>query len=182
MSNRFSQVSSVDKYRETFVDSTIELLNRYGFDGVIIDWYNIDSNNKDNYQKLLKAFDNKLSPALYELGVTIPAQITSLQNYDIPNTINLVDFINVLSLDYAGPWNAVVGHSSPLPEQLKTLEMFNKLGASKTKLVMAVPFYARTWTLVSPSKQEVGDKARGPGTAGPYTKTPGFLSYNEVII
>ena len=83
-------------------------------------------------------------------------------------------------MDYSGPWGKSVGHASPLPEQLNTLEEYHKRGAPRAKLLMAIPLYARTWKLESTSKQDIGDKATGGGTKGPYTDTEGILSYNEL--
>ena len=86
----------------------------------------------------------------------------------------------MITYDYAGSWSKSVGHASPLSMQLATLEEYHKRGAPRSKLLMSVPLYARTWKLANPSKQEIGDEATGPGTAGPYTQNEGQLSYNEV--
>ena len=76
----------------------------------------------------------------------------------------------------------MVDNASPLPEQLKTMEEYHKRGAPRSKLVMAVPMYARTWRLASPLHQDLGDAAISGGTKGPYTDTEGILSYNELCV
>lgn len=85
-----------------------------------------------------------------------------------------------MSIDYNGPWNLVVDHATPLSKQIETLEAYHKRGAPRSKLVMAVPAFARTWKLRSIEKTQPGDPAAAPGMAGPYTEVAGLLSYNEV--
>lgn len=53
-------------------------------------------------------------------------------------------------------------------------------GATKDKLIMAVPTYGRTFTLTDPKSYEIGAATRGPGYAGPYTREQGMLGYNEI--
>lgn len=74
----------------------------------------------------------------------------------------------------------VVDHATPISKQLQTLEDYHKRGAPRSKLVMAVPAFARTWKLRSVDKSQPGDPAASPGMAGPYTAVPGVLSYSEV--
>jgi len=47
---------------------------------------------------------------------------------------------------------------------------------------MSLSLFARTWTLSKSESNVPLSNASGPGTAGPYTKTAGFLSYNEVCL
>lgn len=53
-------------------------------------------------------------------------------------------------------------------------------GASKEKLILGVPTYGRTFALSSAQSNQNGSPARGAGDAGPYTKEPGMLGYNEI--
>ena len=41
--------------------------------------------------------------------------------------------------------------------------------------------YGRCWSLNSESEHGMLAPARNPGPAGPYTRSPGFLGYNEVF-
>ena len=55
-----------------------------------------------------------------------------------------------------------------------------KLGASPDKLVLGVEFGGRTFTLVDRNLHEIGSASNGTGLQGPYSRTKGFLGYNEV--
>lgn len=182
MSDQFSVTAGNDQYRDQFARSVVSFLAQYQFDGIMIDWSGIQEKDGDNLIKVLDKFDEKFASTPYSIGITLPATVASLNFYNVPKITQYVDFINVLALDYAGPWAKVVGHASPLPEQIKTLEEYHKRGAPRSKLIMAVPLYARTWKLSSPSHQELGDAAVSGGDKGPYTQTEGLLSYNELCV
>ena len=55
-----------------------------------------------------------------------------------------------------------------------------KMGCPKEKLVIGIPTYARTFTLVDSAQTSPGAPASGAGTAGDYTGEQGILSYYEV--
>lgn len=52
-------------------------------------------------------------------------------------------------------------------------------GCPKSKLVVGIPTYGRSWTLSS-SATSVGSPASGAGSAGPITGEGGFLAYIEI--
>ncbi|PSN31011.1 putative chitinase 10, partial [Blattella germanica] len=55
-----------------------------------------------------------------------------------------------------------------------------KQGAPKEKLMIGMPTYGRSFTLVDPAKFDIGAPASGGGTPGKYTGEAGFMSYYEV--
>ena len=56
-----------------------------------------------------------------------------------------------------------------------------KQGAPKEKLMIGMPTYGRSFTLVDPTKFDIGAPASGGGAPGKYTGEAGFMSYYEVI-
>lgn len=54
-------------------------------------------------------------------------------------------------------------------------------GASPSKLILGIGTYGRSFTLDNPSNGQIGAPANQPGQAGPYTREPGTLGYNEVF-
>lgn len=55
-----------------------------------------------------------------------------------------------------------------------------KQGAPKEKLMIGMPTYGRSFTLVDKDKFDIGALASGGGTPGNFTNESGFLSYYEV--
>lgn len=56
-----------------------------------------------------------------------------------------------------------------------------KQGAPKEKLMIGMPTYGRSFTLVDKEKFDIGAPASGGGTSGNFTNESGFLSYYEVL-
>lgn len=57
-----------------------------------------------------------------------------------------------------------------------------KQGAPKEKLMIGMPTYGRSFTLVDETKFDIGAPASGGGKPGNYTAESGFAAYYEVII
>ncbi len=57
-----------------------------------------------------------------------------------------------------------------------------ELGASPDKLVLGVQFSGWTFTLSDRNLHEIGSASNGTGLRGPYSRTNGFLQYNEVYV
>ena len=55
------------------------------------------------------------------------------------------------------------------------------MGLAKHKLVLSVPLYGQTFTLRNASENGLRDLTAGPGTEAEFTKSPGFMSYYEVM-
>lgn len=55
-----------------------------------------------------------------------------------------------------------------------------KLGADRDKLVVGIPTYGRSYTLLNPLATEIGSPADGPGEQGDATREKGYLAYYEV--
>lgn len=54
-------------------------------------------------------------------------------------------------------------------------------GADKDKLVLGIPTYGRSYTLINELDTELGAAADGPGEQGDATREKGYLAYYEVI-
>lgn len=57
-----------------------------------------------------------------------------------------------------------------------------KQGAPKEKLMIGMPTYGRSFTLVDKDKFDIGAPASGGGVPGNFTNESGFLSYYEVLL
>ena len=54
------------------------------------------------------------------------------------------------------------------------------MGTPKDKIIMGIPLYGQSFTLINPKENGLNAKAEGPGEAGEFTRARGFLSYYEV--
>ncbi|XP_006899351.1 PREDICTED: chitinase-3-like protein 2 [Elephantulus edwardii] len=187
--------------RLEFVNSVILFLRNHNFDGLDVSWIYPDLKDNTHFTELIHeladAFQkdfvkSKTERLLLTAGVSAGRQMVD-NSYQIKNLANELDFINLLSFDFHGIWEKplVTGHNSPLRKgQLDrgTSSYYNveyavgywiNKGMPAEKVVMGIPTYGHTFTLAS-AETSVGALASGPGTAGPITKSPGFLAYYEI--
>ena len=122
----------------TFADSCVEFLRKYGFDGLDIDYEYATSmksagNPEDfwisdqlrgtlwrQYELLMKTLREKLDEAsvqdnkYYLLTVAAPSSGYLLRGMEAHQVSKYLDYVNIMSYDMHGTWNKFVGHNAPL--------------------------------------------------------------------
>lgn len=104
----FDTVASTYSNRRTFTTSLVSFIQKYGLDGVDIDWeYPVapDRGGKpedtDNYVLLMSdirdAFD-AVNPA-WGVSLTVPTSYWYLRGFDVTRLQDYVDYFNVMSYD-----------------------------------------------------------------------------------
>ncbi|KAK3917613.1 putative chitinase 10, partial [Frankliniella fusca] len=200
-STPFKELTSNVFRMNQFVYEAIEFLREYKFNGLDVDWeYPRGADDRAAYVNLLRelrmAFEGEAKSANLPrllLTAAVPASFEAIAaGYDVPEISKYLDFINVMTYDFHGQWERQVGHNSPLyplesatSYQKKLTVDFSarewvKQGAPKEKLMIGMPTYGRSFTLVDPTKFDIGAPASGGGTPGKYTGEAGFMSYYEV--
>ena len=184
-----------------FVYDSIEFMRSHKFDGLDIDWeYPRGPDDKASFVSLVKELrlaiegEAKTSKsAKLLLTAAVPASFEAIEaGYDVPEISKYLDYINVMTYDFHGQWEKEVGHNSPL-YPLNSATGFQKRltvdfsakewvrqGAPKEKLIIGMPVYGRTFTLVDKTQFDIGAPATGGGEPGRYTGEAGFLSYYEI--
>ncbi|CAH2098228.1 unnamed protein product [Euphydryas editha] len=203
-SAKYSVMAATPKLRKNFITSAIEMIKKFGFDGLDIDWeypnrgdtvYGHDDIN--NFTQLLK----ELREAFDKHGLLLCAAVSSVKSmaslsYDIPAISRYLDLINVMAYDMNGASDLVTGHNSPLhrgegdenvpKDNLKTidavLEYWLEQGCPPEKLILGLPLYGHTFKLSNATINGVRAPSDGPGIAGPYTATRGMIGYNELCM
>ncbi|KAL7300198.1 hypothetical protein TKK_0007041 [Trichogramma kaykai] len=200
-STPFKELTSNTFRMNQFVYEAIDFLREYKFDGLDVDWeYPRGADDRNSYVNLLKelrvAFEGEAKstnlPKLI-LSAAVPASFEAIAaGYDVPEISKYLDFINIMAYDFHGQWERQVGHNSPLYPLESASSYQKKLtvdysarewvkqGAPKEKLMIGMPTYGRSFTLVDQAKFDIGAPASGGGVAGNFTSEPGFLSYYEV--
>ncbi|XP_042877960.1 probable chitinase 10 isoform X5 [Penaeus japonicus] len=207
-SGRFSELVSLPEYRKTFIISAIRHLRRYNFDGLDLDWEYPASRDgsapedRENYAALVKelrdAFEDegsKVKKGKLLLTMAVPAGQNYIdKGYDVPSLTRDLDFFNILNYDYHSAYEPTINHHAALlpppgtseyewNAQLNvdwTVNYYISLGADRRKLVIGIPTYGRSYTLLDGNFTDFGSSADGPGEQGKYTKENGFMAFYEV--
>ncbi|CAF1022242.1 unnamed protein product [Adineta ricciae] len=178
------------------VRSLIWYMATHGFDGVDIALEFPDADIPDAKAALTALLEElgKQRRLMLRTVITLtaaPYVENLLKIYDIRKIEGLVNFINLMTFDFYGPWDEKTGISAPLFRQYYQLEaesvrnvdglvkLWLSLGVPRGKIVIGIPAYGRSYTLSSEQKG-LHSPTNGPGYPGQYTKTRGFLSYYEV--
>ncbi|CAG7699954.1 unnamed protein product [Allacma fusca] len=95
-----------------------------------------------------------------------------------------------MTYDFHGQWDKKTGHVAPLYFHEEddvaffntnyTINYWIQQGADPKKIIMGMPMYGQSFTLVDPNQNGLNAKSSGGGTAGEFTRQSGFLSYYEI--
>ncbi|KEK24361.1 glycosyl hydrolase family 18 protein [Bacillus gaemokensis] len=172
-SNRFSDVAADEKTRKVFAESAAAFIREYGFDGVDLDWEypgvetipggSYRPEDKQNFTLLLQDVRNALNKAGSEDGKQYLLTIASgaSQRYadhtELKKVSQIVDWINIMTYDFHGGWEATSNHNAALYGDPKdpavgtkfyvdgAVEIYKNEGVPADKIVLGVPFYGRGW-------------------------------------
>ncbi|XP_078403909.1 acidic mammalian chitinase-like [Cetorhinus maximus] len=203
-SNRYNRMVSTPTSRATFINSVINFLKKYNFDGLDLDWeYPGTKGNPPENKQLFTSLVVELKTAFIAeakktgkgrllLTAAVAAGKANIDaSYEISKISKHLDFVNVMTYDFHGDWDPFTGHNSPLyrgnTDQGVFLDFnidfaakyWRDNGAPSNKLIIGIPTYGRTFKLSS-SNSGVGAPASGPGPQGKYTLTAGILANYEV--
>lgn len=166
------------------------------FDGLDIDWEYPGASDRGgkpedtkNYVLLLKTLQETFaaSGGNYGLTFTAPSSYWYLRWFDLENMIKYADWINLMSYDLHGVWDAtdpigsIVQAHTNLTEIKQATELFWRVNVPPEKIVMGFGFYGRSFTLADPSCTKPGCPFKGASTPGPCTDTGGILAYYEIM-
>lgn len=207
-SARFSSLVASAERRQQFVKNSIKFLRQNHFDGLDLDWeYPAHRDggkprDRDNYaqlvQELREEFDresSKTGRSRLLLTMAVPAGVeTVAKGYDVKRLNRYLDWFNLLTYDYHSSLEPSVNHHAPLlaldaddeynyDAELNidyTVKYYLKEGADRDKLVLGIPTYGRSYTLLNEESTEIGSPTDGPGDQGDATREKGYLAYYEI--
>lgn len=172
----FSDMAITPEGRRRFVDSAVDVIDRYKLDGIDLDWEypgythsttTVRPQDKQTYTLLLKELRERLDQEAARLGrhlITSSATGATtiwLEHTDMGEASKYLDTVNMMCYDWYNPVEKNTGHDSPLytnpadPKAVsidQAVKMYLAAGVPAGKIVIGVPFYGRKWMGVESTK------------------------------
>lgn len=151
LESTFKSATSTKAKRKKFVNSIINMMEEYGFDGIDMDWEHprVDDSSKKQYEAVMVLLakklhaKNKLLTSAVLSGATADGQIYYDAAAHTDKVLNAVDWINVMAYDGGDG----ARHSSYQFAVNCAKYWKNTRGMPAKKIVLGVPFYGRpSWS------------------------------------
>jgi chitinase len=122
--------------RDRFVEATLAIVERFGLDGIDVDWEWPQPGGTD---ALYGALMERLAAALHAQGKLCTTAVAGADASGVPPAVfDHVDFVSVMAYDNRGE----AGHSS-YEQAVAALDRWQARGLSPERTVLGVPFYGR---------------------------------------
>lgn len=112
----FESIANHAQYRLNFAKVLKQFVQSTGYDGIDVDWeVPAQQSDWENCKLMMQAIRAAL-PSPYLISMAIPSDPKGGygQYFDVTGLAPTLDFINVMTYDFHGPWTNHAGHNSPL--------------------------------------------------------------------
>ncbi|PGH18379.1 hypothetical protein AJ79_00446 [Helicocarpus griseus UAMH5409] len=190
-----SEISRTEANRQKFADNVVKSMNRYGFDGIDIDWEYPGAPDRggkpedtENFTLLMKTLRRTFNASPRQLGITftIPSSYWYLRWFDVPALLKYADWTNLMSYDLHGTWDrnnpigAIAQAHANLTEIKLATELLWRVGVKPEQINIGFGFYGRSFELSNPSCTKPGCPFKGGARPGLCSDTSGVLMYYEI--
>lgn len=206
-SKYFSNAALTQQSREKFANSAVQFIRSNGFDGVDIDWEFptftthpenvIRSEDLANFPLLFKTLRATLDAAgqadgkRYLLTLASEANPVNIPKIDWKTVASYVDWINVMSYEYAGAWSLESGHVAPLfadpisgkPDKYNvdgTIQAYLQHSVAPSKLNLGMVYPGHIWTGCPAENQGRYTRCQAVGKSTWGYESEGALDYQDI--
>jgi chitinase len=110
-----ANIAADSTLRATFAQNLANFVSANGYDGLDFDYeVPYDQTEATNFTLLIQAVRTLLPAGQYLISAAVSSSPGSYGVYDFAGMIPLLDFFNVMTYDFHGPWTNHSGHNSPL--------------------------------------------------------------------
>ena len=184
----FARMASTASSRRTFIKSTIQVARRFEFDGLDLDWeFPETPKEMEDWGHLVQEWRAEVKkeakgkarpPLLITAATYFSIEFFSYgenRKYPAGSAGKNLDLINLMCYDYHGSWDtSATGAQAALFDPNSNIstsygvKSWINAGVPRSKLVMGLPLYGRTWKLKDPTDHGIGAPAvgLGPGDEG----------------
>ncbi|XP_052842100.1 chitinase-3-like protein 1 [Drosophila gunungcola] len=188
-SRGFSRMVASPSSRNHFCTSMIAFMNKWGFDGVQIDWRyptqrGGQSDDRKNFVLLLEELGLSFREHKFILMVAVLGRTDkgTLESYNIPQIVKNCDFVHLMLHDERDPYRLRLAYNAPLLRNegsvADAIEHWIEHGRAPQKLILGIPLFVRSYTM-DKNRTTVGSPCKGPGKKTKLSRRSGFMTYNE---
>ena len=175
----FAAIARRPETEKRFVADVLKIVDEYDYDGIDFDWEYPDTDVEvTGYERMTRQFRAGVDAIGRRKGRTMRITMALSSNpgtirwLSTPFLVETMDWINVMTYDYAGPWTDYAGHQAPLhassrqPGTVKrstvaTLEyLLNERKLPADRLALGIPLYGRGFPVAEPYASTKGKPKR----------------------
>lgn len=190
----FSEAAANEEGREKFAHAAVEIIKKYGLDGLDIDWeYPCIStagivatdDDRENFTKLIKISREIMDKELGKdkmLTIAAGAGEYFINSTNMKEIEKYLDYVQLMTYDLRGGYHIITGHHTNLLDDKKDIlqasakkavTCFEKAGVPREKLILGAAYYSRMWKGVPDRENGLHQMAETTGGYGP--------SYGELV-
>jgi chitinase len=146
---------------EALVDAVVARVKKLGYAGVDVDWEGIPTRTaQENLERLVAALRQRL-PRPYLLTQAVGGGKWGNEHVETKNLLPHIDFLNLMTYDFSGPWSAQAGHNAPMGFCKSAIDFWHKKsGWPKERLVLGIPLYGRGFSASTLGEAATGEHPR----------------------
>lgn len=176
---QFASIVSRPESEDRYVEAVMKLVESADYDGIDLDWeYPDTAAEVVGFERLSRRFRKELDALGKKKGrpmlltMAAAANPGTLKWLDPKFLVETLDWVNVMTYDFAGAWLPLAGHNSPLFTSSKTpgsteasiKYLLDERKVPADKLALGIPLYGRGFAVKEPYAPTRGaPRVRVPG-------------------
>lgn len=152
VSNGFSKENTSRFFNDTaavniFIARLLCYSKLYGFDGINVDFENVDAADRDKYVRFIALLSSYLKAAglVSSVDVHVPGNSNLSRSHDRAGLSKHVDYVILMAYDEHWRTSPRAGSVASMPWVERAVQKTIEEGVPPAKLILGVPFYMRRW-------------------------------------
>lgn len=149
--NQFSTIAGSESLRKTFATNIVKMLNKYGFDGVDIDWETPKSSEATNFTLMMKEIYHavKANNLNHLVTAAIGGGKWQPPRYDLSNSTKYLDYINLMTYSMVSNggkfhnalYKSSKGYTLSSCSIEESIEIYDSYNVPRNKILVGLAFY-----------------------------------------
>ena len=152
VSNGFSKENTSRFFNDTaavniFIARLLCYSKLYGFDGINVDFENVDAADRDKYVRFISLLSGYLKGQglISSVDVHVPGNSNLSKSHDRAALSKHVDYVMLMAYDEHWRTSPRAGSVASMPWVERAVQKTIEEGVPPAKLILGVPFYMRKW-------------------------------------